>query len=130
MHPAPLLGGDRDIHGCVGSAGYSWCANKNKCLRVWEEKCEIATSTPTVTSTSTANYATSTSSTSTAKSIESCAQKNGIWYPAENICEANQLTESQCKVKGGIFNECASACRHDPTAQICTLQCVQTCTFK
>jgi hypothetical protein len=40
----PLVGGDRDAHGCIGSAGYSWCAAKNKCLRVWEEKC-VATST-------------------------------------------------------------------------------------
>jgi hypothetical protein len=36
----PLLGGDRDEHGCIGSAGYSWCEAKNKCLRQWEEKCE------------------------------------------------------------------------------------------
>ena len=35
----PLLGGDRDAHGCIGSAGYSWCEAKQKCLRVWEEKC-------------------------------------------------------------------------------------------
>jgi hypothetical protein len=35
-----LLGGDRDEHGCIGSAGYSWCEVKQKCLRVWEEKCE------------------------------------------------------------------------------------------
>ena len=41
----PIVGGDKDIHGCIGSAGYSWCAVKNKCLRVWEEKCEVATTT-------------------------------------------------------------------------------------
>jgi hypothetical protein len=35
----PLLGGDKDEHGCIGSAGYSWCEEKQKCLRVWEEKC-------------------------------------------------------------------------------------------
>jgi len=38
----PIVGGDKDNHGCIGSAGYSWCATKNKCLRVWEESCEIA----------------------------------------------------------------------------------------
>ncbi len=38
----PLLGGDRDEHGCIGSAGYSWCASKNKCLRIWEEECPSA----------------------------------------------------------------------------------------
>ncbi len=37
--PTPLVGGDRDEHGCIGSAGYSWCAPKNKCLRIWEEAC-------------------------------------------------------------------------------------------
>jgi len=35
-----LVGNDRDAHGCIGSAGYSWCEQKNRCLRVWEEKCE------------------------------------------------------------------------------------------
>lgn len=34
-----LVGSDRDEHGCIGSAGYSWCAPKNICLRTWEEKC-------------------------------------------------------------------------------------------
>ena len=39
--PSPIVGGDRDEHGCIGSAGYSWCEPKQKCLRVWEEKCEV-----------------------------------------------------------------------------------------
>jgi hypothetical protein len=34
-----LVGGDRDDHGCIGSAGYSWCESKQKCLRTWEEDC-------------------------------------------------------------------------------------------
>jgi hypothetical protein len=34
-----IVGGDKDEHGCIGSAGYSWCEPKNKCLRIWEEKC-------------------------------------------------------------------------------------------
>lgn len=34
-----LVGGDRDAHGCIGSAGYSWCEASQKCLRVWEESC-------------------------------------------------------------------------------------------
>jgi hypothetical protein len=53
---SPIVGGDKDEHGCIGSAGYSWCAVKNKCLRVWEEKCE-ATSTQNV-STATATITT------------------------------------------------------------------------
>jgi hypothetical protein len=36
----PLLGGDRDAHGCIPSAGYQWCEAKQKCLRTWEEPCD------------------------------------------------------------------------------------------
>jgi hypothetical protein len=44
-----IVGGDRDTHGCIGSAGYTWCEVKNKCLRIWEEKCEVvSTSTEPV----------------------------------------------------------------------------------
>ena len=38
-----IVGGDRDSHGCVESAGNTWCENKQKCLRVWEESCELKT---------------------------------------------------------------------------------------
>ncbi len=34
-----LVGNDKDEHGCIGSAGYTWCEVKNKCLRTWEEEC-------------------------------------------------------------------------------------------
>ena len=36
---APMPGSDRDAHGCIGSAGYSWCESRQKCLRIWEEPC-------------------------------------------------------------------------------------------
>lgn len=35
-----IVGGDRDAHGCIPSAGYSWCEAKQKCLRTWEEPCQ------------------------------------------------------------------------------------------
>ncbi len=46
-----LIGGQKDEHGCLIPAGYSWCEAKQKCLRVWEEPCEtVATSSVTVLS--------------------------------------------------------------------------------
>jgi len=33
---APLTGSDRDAHGCIGSAGYAWCARSGQCERPWE----------------------------------------------------------------------------------------------
>jgi len=32
----PRVGGDRDAHGCIPSAGYQWCARTKKCERPWE----------------------------------------------------------------------------------------------
>jgi putative hemolysin len=43
--PCPhLVGNDSDIHGCKGSAGYSWCEEKQKCIRAWEENCSSSIS--------------------------------------------------------------------------------------
>ena len=33
---AEMPGSDRDAHGCIGSAGYSWCESAGKCARPWE----------------------------------------------------------------------------------------------
>jgi putative lipoprotein len=34
--PASTPGADRDEHGCIRSAGYTWCAKEGKCVRPWE----------------------------------------------------------------------------------------------
>jgi hypothetical protein len=252
-----IVGGDRDIHGCIGSAGYSWCGASNKCLRVWEEKCgsgspldatynidgkavtlSLGKSEVSINEGKTgandsaikietnifgepiqadlngdgikdyamfvtqntggsgtffyvvagivnkvgnifgtnaillgdriapqnievkngvivANYADRRAgdpmsnqpsvgvskyfivesnqlkeTVNFAAKENSCLVNKGVWYPDENVCEINSLSQSQCIARGGVFNECASACRHDPKAQVCTMQCVLTCTFK
>ncbi|WP_417227082.1 hypothetical protein [Sutterella wadsworthensis] len=33
---APLLGADRDAHGCIGSAGYVWSPLLQTCVQPWE----------------------------------------------------------------------------------------------
>ncbi len=30
------VGSDKDVHGCIGSAGYTWCDRTKKCERPWE----------------------------------------------------------------------------------------------
>ncbi len=32
----PLTGADRDMHGCIGSAGYTWSIIKKECIRLFE----------------------------------------------------------------------------------------------
>ncbi|MDD2353788.1 MAG: Gmad2 immunoglobulin-like domain-containing protein [Patescibacteria group bacterium] len=45
-----LLGADRDEHGCITSAGYVWCESKVKCLRPFEEECEVIKELPSANS--------------------------------------------------------------------------------
>jgi hypothetical protein len=33
---ASTPGADRDEHGCIRSAGYSWCEREARCLRPWQ----------------------------------------------------------------------------------------------
>lgn len=30
------IGGDRDAHGCLPAAGYTWCEREKQCVRPWE----------------------------------------------------------------------------------------------
>ncbi len=36
LNPGKMVGSDRDSHGCIGSAGYTWCARTQSCERPWE----------------------------------------------------------------------------------------------
>jgi hypothetical protein len=36
LAPQPLAGSNKDVHGCIGSAGYLWCDKENACVRPWE----------------------------------------------------------------------------------------------
>lgn len=58
---------------------------------------------------------------------QSCANENGKWSAEYKECEG--ISKATCETIGGKFNECASACRHDPKAEICTMQCVLVCEF-
>lgn len=57
----------------------------------------------------------------------SCEAAGGAWIEGVNECE--NIAESDCIELGGTFEACASACRNDPDAEICTMQCVPVCYF-
>ena len=61
-------------------------------------------------------------------SIESlCVENSGNWIDSVHECE--DISRESCDLLGGHFNECASACRNDPEAEMCTMQCVLVCEF-
>lgn len=54
-----------------------------------------------------------------------CQKYSGNWLQEFNECET--ISEEQCSIMNGTFNECESACRHQPDSEVCTLQCVPVC---
>lgn len=56
-----------------------------------------------------------------------CKDAGGNWLGEFNECE--YVSREWCDEKGGQFKECESACRHNPEAEFCTLQCVIVCQF-
>jgi len=57
---------------------------------------------------------------------ESCKNLyGGKWLSEKNECE--NIGKDQCDFLGGNFNECASACRHNPSVEFCILVCVSVC---
>jgi hypothetical protein len=57
-----------------------------------------------------------------------CEAHDGNWSAEYKEC--NGISENTCKSIGGTYDGCASACRHDPKAEMCTMQCVQICTLR
>lgn len=56
-----------------------------------------------------------------------CVNAGGQW--SKEYKECTGVDQKSCVAIGGNFNECASACRHDPNAQVCIMMCVQVCEF-
>ena len=57
-----------------------------------------------------------------------CERYEGNWLTEHRECE--YISPQQCSLMGGEFRECESACRHDPAAEMCTLQCVIVCSIE
>ncbi len=60
-------------------------------------------------------------------SIEETCQNlfSGNWLGEQKECEF--ISEEQCSLLEGEFNECASACRHSPNSDVCIMLCVPVC---
>ena len=56
-----------------------------------------------------------------------CIEAEGVFV--EEYIECENISEETCTEMGGEFDECASACRHEPEGTICTAQCVLVCSF-
>ena len=60
-----------------------------------------------------------------------CYSYQGKWIAEYKECTLLE-TPLQCSLLGGVYNECASACRHDPDFPnvACTDNCVEVCSIE
>ena len=115
------LGGDVDAHGCIGSAGYSWCELKQKCLRTFEEKCE----NETIVGGDGDEHGCIGSA-----GYSWCEVKQKCIRPWEEDCTEAVMSEDLCRSAGGNWNECSSRCQLDNQGKqgvACTMQCEALC---
>lgn len=110
-----IVGGDKDEHGCIGSAGYSWCAVKNKCLRTWEEKCEVTSSA--VAPENQIGY------------VKSIYQKNGKYYLSIDYVQLITDTKT-CQTSNKWESFSNGYCIVNPNPLIRTLEIVPTASVK
>ncbi len=59
---------------------------------------------------------------------KACTTNDGTWDAQYRECTG--ITKAACETKGGKFNECDSACRHNPDRNApCIMICVAVCQF-
>jgi hypothetical protein len=84
-----IVGGDKDEHGCIGSAGYSWCASSQKCIRVWEEDC---------------NTVVKYDNNAIFECVACYGDLNGRPFPGIECCKEGTSYLEDCNSAGGIEN--------------------------
>ncbi len=157
--PDKPIGGQRDEHGCLGPAGYIWNEESNACIREWELNENQRKAAKIAVDHLGYKYATTIAEVNVARcpgcfSVQleqgeerishtitlnnwevsdaqandfGCENAGGTWLDEFNECE--YVGQEWCENKGGEWKECESACRNNPEAEICTMQCVLVCRF-
>ncbi|MDD4358464.1 MAG: hypothetical protein PHY30_01455 [Candidatus Pacebacteria bacterium] len=64
----------------------------------------------------------------TANYESDCINSSFKWIENYNECEG--VKRDWCKERSGVFDECASACRHNPKSEMCITLCVPVCKLK
>lgn len=92
-----LVGSDRDGHGCIPSAGYSWCQTLKKCHRPWETRCEVIVGGD--------NYAIETPLLGDDRDQHGCHRSAGYsWCDASKSCHKSWETACGDSENYGINN--------------------------
>ena len=85
------VGADTDAHGCIGSAGYTWCEPLGECIREWETDC-VAPESPMVGNDSDEHGCIGSAGYSWCESLQECVR------PWETNCTSliNEVAQGFC----------------------------------
>jgi hypothetical protein len=115
------IGGEKDAHGCLTGAGYSWCEAKGKCLRVWEEPCTGTSAIDTFGECVAAGYPVMESYP------RQCRVPGG---PTFTEVISTPMTGALCTAARGHWTECSNTCQLDNAgkpAVACPAMCEALC---
>ena len=116
------LGGD--FESCASACSHD--EDAEVCVDVCVQVCSFDEDNSSKSSSDSSNADTDESTSSVEGSLDKrCTDLGGTWLPEHSECEG--ISESSCSDLGGDFESCASACRHDEDAEVCTKQCVFVC---
>ncbi|MDD1660575.1 MAG: hypothetical protein LUQ62_05150 [Methanomicrobiales archaeon] len=113
--------GDRDRHGCLIGAGYTWCESEGRCIRVWEEACGEASAIGSFEECVAAGYPVME------RYPRQCRVPGG---PTFTEVIGGQMTEALCTAARGHWNECSSRCQLENAGKpgvVCTAMCEALC---
>ena len=119
----PVLGGDKDAHGCIGTAGYTWCEAKQKCLREWEENCTVASpavGNGTVAPPATGNGTVAPPTFGNGTDSHGCNVSDGyVWCPDKSKCLRTREENCSSLLALGLEMQAKSYCGNGSAVYIC-----------
>ena len=117
----------KDKNGCIISANYVWDMNLGSCVPA-SKVSNTSSSTTSVSTTTKASTPNKSASVPASIAENLCRSKGGEW--STTFRECLNVDKQMCSDISGTYNECASACRHDPYAEVCPTYCVEVCTIR
>jgi len=131
-----IVGGDKDEHGCIGSAGYIWSDDVGACIREWEldenqkKAAKIAVEP--------LSFYVTVISVDVARCpgcfvvhLQRNDNREQLTVTLDNwMVKSEELTGEVCSNAGGNWNNCSNKCQIDNPGKegvACTMQCEALC---
>ena len=131
-----ITGGDKDEHGCIGSAGYTWSSEVGACIRDWEldenqKKAAKISVEPLSFYVTVIGVDVARCPGCFSVRLQRNDNREQLTVTLDNWkIKSSELTEEVCESAGGNWNNCSNKCQLDNQGRdgvACTMQCEALC---